>query len=61
MKVNLAPLKKFAIEDPHLPHVFRQLIIEEPDYIEAEEFLVKMKVWMSLLRIAKEQPPKVIF
>ncbi|MBI4168249.1 MAG: hypothetical protein HY515_04815 [Candidatus Aenigmarchaeota archaeon] len=55
MKVNLTQLKKFAIEDPQLPYVFRQMIIEEPDYMDAEEFCIKVKVWLQLLRIARER------
>ncbi|MBI4167792.1 MAG: hypothetical protein HY515_02445 [Candidatus Aenigmarchaeota archaeon] len=53
--LDLRHLKQMARETPSLSQPLRQLLIEEPDYIEAQEFLIKLKIWLRLMSIAEER------
>ncbi len=48
--VNLVRLKEFAAKELVRVPVLQQLILDEPDVILAEEFALKVKMWLQLLR-----------
>lgn len=48
--VNLSRLREFALKEMPRLQIVGQLIIEEPDTIPAEEFVVNVKMWLRLLR-----------
>ncbi|MCD6241332.1 hypothetical protein J7K27_07440 [Candidatus Bathyarchaeota archaeon] len=50
-KVNIRSLRKFVDETFPRNSVLRELILGEPDQINVQEFLTKMKIWLRLLRM----------
>ncbi|MFH0889989.1 MAG: hypothetical protein V1836_02485 [Candidatus Aenigmatarchaeota archaeon] len=55
MKINITPMKRFALDTPQLPRVLRELMISEPDYMDVNEFCIKAEVWLRLTRILDER------
>jgi len=49
-KVDIGRLKKFASEKLRNYHPLYEMIMEEPQKIPNEEFVVKVGVWLRLLR-----------
>jgi hypothetical protein len=49
MEIDIKLLKEFALEKLVSYPFTRNLILEEPSSIKAEEFLIKMEVWLKLL------------
>lgn len=52
--VNLVRLKEFAAKELVQVPVLRELILDEPDVMLAEEFALKVKMWLRLLRTLNE-------
>lgn len=48
--VNLQRLKSHAYERLPINSVLRELILSENDYMEAEEFLIKLDIYLKLMR-----------
>jgi hypothetical protein len=48
--ISIKPLKTFACEDLPAGSVLRELILEEPERLPVLEFVIKVKVWLRLLR-----------
>ncbi len=48
--VNLVKLKEFASKELAQVPVLRQLILGEPDVIPVEEFAMKVKMWLQVVR-----------
>lgn len=53
--VSVRLLKAFAASQFRDYPLMRQLILQEPDLISREEFLIKFKIWMWLLTQEKER------
>lgn len=51
ISVNIKSLRKFANDKLPWNSILRELLLSESDLMDAEEFLVKMEVWLRLLRI----------
>ena len=50
-KVNLKKLKEYALTNlPKNSHL-RDLVLSEKDEIDAEEFVVKISMWLKLIRM----------
>jgi hypothetical protein len=59
--VNIRPLKMFASKNLPADSVLRAALLEEKETLEKREFLAKMDVWLSLLRLSfKSQPPLAV-
>ena len=52
-KVNLQPLKSFALNLP-LNSALREILLLEDDELDVHTFLARMPVWLRLLRISEE-------
>ncbi|MEN3011012.1 MAG: hypothetical protein ABDI20_08665 [Candidatus Bipolaricaulaceae bacterium] len=52
-EIDIRPLKRFAIAHLHDYPILQKIILEDEDKIFAEEFIVKVKIWLSLLRQEK--------
>ncbi len=50
MKVSIIPLKQKAMG---FPANVRDLILSEPDNIDASEFIIKIGVWEKLVKISR--------
>jgi len=50
--VNIRPLKIFVCKTFPPDSVLRAALLEEKDTLEKHEFLAKMDVWLSLLRLS---------
>lgn len=50
--VNIRALKVFTYETFPRDSVLREAILREEDVLEKNEFLAKMDVWLSLLKIS---------
>jgi hypothetical protein len=50
--VNIRPLKVFACRTFPVDSVLRAALLEEKETLEKHEFLAKMDVWLSLLRLS---------
>lgn len=50
-RIDIRSLKEFARQ--HLPRdsALREIILSDRDVLDAEEFLVKVDVWLKLLRM----------
>lgn len=49
--VDLRPLKSFAIKNLPNYSVTRYVIISDDDFVNAAEFVARVKIWLSLLQI----------
>ena len=47
--VSIVELKRFAARDLRDYPVLRNLILQEPDQIEASEFAVKVGLWLQVV------------
>ena len=47
--VSTKPLKRFARKQLRDCPLVREMILEEPDRISAEDFVVKSRVWLQVL------------
>ena len=48
--VNIQRLKSLAYERLPIHSILRELLISEKDYMEAEEFLIKLDIYLKLMR-----------
>ena len=48
--VDIKPLKVFALEKFPKDCAIRDVLLAEHDFLDAEEFAVKMETWLKLLR-----------
>ena len=48
--MEMESIKRFAVRELTGCPLLRQLILEEPERLEAHEFVTKCKVWLQLLR-----------
>lgn len=53
-KVNTKPLKEFVASHLREYPLVRQLILQEPDHMTAQEFVIKSKMWLRLLSEEKK-------
>ncbi|MCX6741660.1 MAG: hypothetical protein NTX24_00595 [Candidatus Pacearchaeota archaeon] len=53
--VDTTLLKKFATSNLGEHQVLKELILEEQSEMSAEEFLIKISVWLKLLRKEEEK------
>jgi len=51
--VNIRSVKTLVTEKFPRDSVLRQIIIEEPDFMKIDEFLVKVEIYLRLLRRLK--------
>ena len=49
-RVDIKPLKFFAFEKFPKDCALRDVLLAEQDFLNAEEFAVKMEIWLKLLR-----------
>lgn len=49
--MQIAPLKKFAINRLQGFSYTQSLILSEPDELPTEEFIIKTKVWLTALQL----------
>ncbi|MEM2507398.1 MAG: hypothetical protein QXF61_10190 [Nitrososphaeria archaeon] len=49
--INIKSLRKFVDDKFPGNSLIKYLVLSEPDQMPAEEFLVKMKLWLRLLRM----------
>lgn len=49
-KVNIKSLKTFVFENFPARCTLRDLILAEPDQMTKQEFVIKVGVWLKLLR-----------
>ena len=49
-RVDIRPLKVFAFEKFPKDCAIRDVLLAEHDFLNAEEFAVKMEIWLKLLR-----------
>ncbi len=47
IKIDIRPMKAKAM---HLPQSVTNLILQEPDFIESNEYFAKASVWFKLLQ-----------
>lgn len=48
--VNTTSLKKFATSNLSEHQILKELLLEEQSEISSEEFLIKISVWLKLLK-----------
>ena len=48
--IDIKPLKSFAFEKFPKDCALRDVLLAEQDFLNAEEFAVKMEIWLKLLR-----------
>lgn len=48
--LNIRKLKLFAFEKLPKQSLLREIILSEPDELDAHEFIVKVDVWLKLLK-----------
>lgn len=48
-EVDITELKKFAKEEFDSFQIMKEFILDEPDFIPIEEFILKCKIWLQLL------------
>jgi hypothetical protein len=49
-RLDLRPLKRFVVESYPKDSAIFDIIVAEPDFIDALEFLAKMKIYLKLSR-----------
>lgn len=54
-EVNTSSLKKFANCNLSEHQLLKELLLEEQSEMSAEEFLIKISVWLKLLRKEEEK------
>lgn len=52
--VNIKPLKGLVAADFPVNSIVRTLILEEPETMPAQEYIVKVGVWLRLQRREKD-------
>lgn len=50
--LNITQLKAFALKEMPRLQTVGKLIVEEPDVMSLDEFLIKVKIWIRLAREA---------
>jgi len=48
--INLEPLKRFALEKLGRESALRDILLQEKDEVSPAEFLIKLEIWLALLR-----------
>jgi len=56
MKVNIRPLKEYAISDLSSRPTLRDTILIEDDELGEAEFVAKLGTWLKLFRVDSERP-----
>jgi hypothetical protein len=49
--IDTRPLKQFALQSLPPNSALRSILLSEPDSLSCEEFLVKLGMWLKLIRI----------
>jgi hypothetical protein len=56
MKVDIRPLKEYAISDLSRRPTLRDTILIEDDELGEAEFVAKLDTWLKLFRVDGERP-----
>jgi hypothetical protein len=56
--LDIKPLKRFALENLPPNSALRAILISEPDFVSVEEFLMKLGIWLKLVRFDDEAGQK---
>ena len=56
MKVNIRPLKEYALSDLSSRPTLRDTILIEDDELGEAEFVAKLDTWLKLFRVDGERP-----
>ena len=56
MKVDIRPLKEYAISDLSSRPTLRDTILIEDDELGEAEFIAKLDTWLKLFRVDGERP-----
>jgi hypothetical protein len=51
VKLNLKPLKNFAIEKLPKKSTLREILLLEPDTLSTSDFLTKLDIWTTLFNM----------
>jgi len=52
--LEISPIKQFVAVRKDFPPLLRELILEEPDKMPADELVIKFGVWMRMLRESQD-------
>ena len=56
MKVDIRPLKEYAISDLNSRPTLRDTLLIEDDTLDEAEFIAKLGTWLKLFRVDGERP-----
>ena len=56
MKVDIRPLKEYAVSDLNRRPTLRDTILIEDDELGEAEFVAKLDTWLKLFRVDGERP-----
>ena len=54
MKVDIRPLKKYAVSDLNSRPTLRDTLLIEDDTLDEAEFIAKLDTWLKLFRVDSE-------
>jgi hypothetical protein len=56
MKVDIRPLKEYAVSDLSSRPTLRDTLLIEDDTLDEAEFIAKLDTWLKLFRVDGERP-----
>ena len=56
MKVDIRPLKEYAVSDLSSRPTLRDILLIEDDMLDEAEFVAKLDTWLKLFRVDGERP-----